>query len=203
MSSDTEKIALIAVSNPITSGRINTIMKQKGWSSQIHSDGDKAVDSFVQLKPSIVFISLNLSTINGHIAALEMREINHEARIVFVSSKTRIKKVQDAAFSSGAVGIIITPLTLSKVDNIWDDIFSEVPDAPGLEDLDELYPVIPLQQTPLPPMAVPLPISSIDSMNIEPKKKKKNILRNLKISILIISGTIIVISSLIFFDFPN
>ena len=67
-------------------------MKQKGWNSKIHSDGDKAVDSFVQLKPSIVFISLNLSTINGHIAALEMREINPEARIVFVSSKTRIKK---------------------------------------------------------------------------------------------------------------
>ena len=203
MPSDAEKIALIAISNPITSGRINTIMKQKGWSSKIHSDGDKAVDSFVQLKPSIVFISLNLSTINGHIAALEMREINHEARIVFVSSKTRIKKVQDAAFSSGAVGIIITPLTLSKVDNIWHDIFSEIPDAPGLADLDELYPVIPLQQPPLPPMTPPLPISSIESMNVEPKKKKKNILRNLKISILIISGTIIIISSLIFFDFPN
>ncbi|MDC1419486.1 response regulator [Euryarchaeota archaeon] len=203
MPSDTEKIALIAISNPITSGRINTIMKQKGWSSKIHSDGDEAVDSFVQLKPSIVFISLNLSTINGHIAALEMREINHEARIVFVSSKTRIKKVQDAAFSSGAVGIITTPLTLSKVDNIWHDIFSEIPDAPGLADLDELYPVIPIQQPPLLPMAPPLPISSIESMNVEPKKKEKNILRNLKISILIISGTIIIISSLIFFDFPN
>lgn len=203
MPSDTEKIALIAISNPITSGRINTIMKQKGWSSKIHSDGDEAVDSFVQLKPSIVFISLNLSTINGHIAALEMREINHEARIVFVSSKTRIKKVQDAAFSSGAVGIITTPLTLSKVDNIWHDIFSEIPDAPGLADLDELYPIIPIQQPPLLPMAPPLPISSIESMNVEPKKKEKNILRNLKISILIISGTIIIISSLIFFDFPN
>ena len=43
MPSDTEKIALIAISNPITSGRINTIMKQKGWSSKIHSDGDEAL----------------------------------------------------------------------------------------------------------------------------------------------------------------
>ena len=201
MVTENQRTALIAISNPITSGRIKTIMKQKGWNSYICSDGDQAVDSYVQNKPHLVFLSLDLSIINGHVAALEIRETDFNARIVFVTSKTRLLKAEDAAYSAGAVGILTTPLTLSKVDYIWNSLFSEIPDAPGVADLDELYPDLPqrdiLPQI-LPPLPLPLPIN--ENLNVVKPKKKRNFLRMIKIGILTISGIIAVITGLIFFE---
>ncbi len=179
MNPQEQKTALIAISNPITSGRLSTIMKEKKWLCTKTSDGDETVDYYVKKKPKIVFISLELSTINGHVTALEIREIDPAARIVFVSSKTRISKVEDAAYSVGAVGILTTPLTKSKINEKWDSFFLEIPEAPGLADLDTLYPEIidkkeddkPL---PLPPPLSPLTqIPSIPDLSQERKKKRK------------------------------
>ena len=41
-----EDDALIAINNSITAGRINTIMKEKGWLCKKTSDGDKTVDQY-------------------------------------------------------------------------------------------------------------------------------------------------------------
>ena len=179
MNSQGQKTALIAISNPITSGRISNIMKEKKWICTKTSDGDETVDYYVKKKPKIVFISLELSTINGHVTALEIREIDPEARIVFVSSKTRISKVEDAAYSAGAVGILTTPLTKAKINEKWDSFFLEIPEAPGLADLDTLYPEIidkKEDDPPLPPLP-PLPslthMPSILDLPQEKKKKRK------------------------------
>ena len=175
MNSQGQKTALIAISNPITSGRISTIMKEKKWICTKTSDGDEAVDYYVKKKPKIVFISLELSTINGHVTALEIREIDPKARIVFVSSKTRISKVEDAAYSAGAVGILTTPLTKAKINEKWDSFFLEIPEAPGLADLDTLYPEIidkkeddpPLPPLPpLPQIPPPLPLLPLQPLKL-------------------------------------
>ena len=86
-------------------------MSRRGWSVEICQDGDKAVDEYVRLEPEIVFLTLDLPTMDGHIAALEMRETDSKARIIFVSSKARLSKTQDAAYSSGAVATLVTPIT--------------------------------------------------------------------------------------------
>ena len=177
MNSQEQKTALVAISNPITSGRISTIMKEKNWICIKTSDGDEAVDFYVEKKPKIVFISLDLSTINGHVTALEIREIDPAARIVFVSSKTRISKVEDAAYSAGAVGILTTPLTKSKINQKWDNFFLSIPEAPGLVDLDTLYPEITgkeeKENIPPPPPPLP-PLTQIPPSPASPQKKKRN-----------------------------
>lgn len=177
MDSEDQKIALIAISNPITSGRISTIMKEKNWLSKKTSDGDKAVDIYVKYKPKIVFISINLSTINGHVTALEIREIDANARIIFITSKTRISKVEDIAYSAGAVGILTTPLTKSKVNEKWNSFFLEIPEAHGLPDLDVLYPEIAhnKQIEKIPPPIPPLPpLSQFPTIpNVQQEKKIK------------------------------
>ena len=179
MNSQEQKTALVAISNPITSGRISTIMKEKNWLCIKTSDGDEAVDYYVKKKPKIVFISLDLSTINGHVTALEIREIDPSARIVFISSKTRISKVEDAAYSAGAVGILTTPLTKTKINEKWNNFFLEIPEAPGLADLDTLYPEIieKEEEDNILPLLPPLPpltqIPHISNSPQENKKKKK------------------------------
>ncbi len=95
---------------------------------------------------------------------------------------------RDAAFSAGAVALLEKPVTTEALDEVWDTVLGDVPDAPGLEDLDELYPgerikveedtgpILPQ----LPPLPLPLPVPELDELPVllpptptaQPKKKK-------------------------------
>ena len=134
--------ALIVHGSDVTAKRIRSILQTRGWESTICGDGDKAVDEYVRMKPSMVFMGLNIPTLDGHIAALEMRESDPQARIVFVTSRSRLQKAVDASYSAGAVAVLTTPLTQSDFDQNWVLMNGPIPDAPGLADLDELYPDI-------------------------------------------------------------
>ena len=140
MTSEDKPTALIVHENGITASRLKSIMSQRGWVSRICDDGDKAVDEYVKMKPSMVFLGLNLPTMDGHVAALEIRESDPEARIIFVVSKSRLSKANDAAYSAGAVSVLITPLTRADIDQKWVLMNGPIPNAPGLADLDALYP---------------------------------------------------------------
>jgi len=80
MTTDGKPTALIVHENGITASRLKSIMSQRGWDSQICNDGDKAVDEYVKMKPNMAFLGLNLPTMDGHVAALEIRESGPEAR---------------------------------------------------------------------------------------------------------------------------
>ena len=155
MTSDGKPTALIVHENGITASRLKSIMSQRGWDSQICDDGDKAVDEYVKMKPNMVFLGLNLPTMDGHVAALEIRESDPEARVVFVVSKSRLSKANDAAYSAGAVSVLVTPLTRADIDQKWVLMNGPIPDAPGLADLDTLYPDLEEELPDLPPLPTP------------------------------------------------
>ena len=155
MTSTSKPTALIVLRNRISAGRIHSILHQRGWLTELCGDGDRAVDQYVNLKPDLVFIGLDIPTLDGHVAALEMRESDHKARIVFVTSRTRLAKAEDAAFSAGAVAVLTSPLTQADFDQNWDAINGPIPEAPGLADLDELYPEIDESK---PPVALGRPV---------------------------------------------
>jgi CheY-like chemotaxis protein len=152
MTSESKPTALIVHENRITASRLKSIMSQRGWDSRICDDGDKAVDEYVKMKPDMVFMGLNLPTMDGHVAALEIRESDSGARIVFVVSKSRLNKANDAAYSAGAVSVLVTPLTRADVDQKWVLMNGPIPDAPGLADLDDLYPDLEEEPPALPPL---------------------------------------------------
>ena len=153
MDTEAKPKALIVHENRITASRLRSIMSQRGWKSEICDDGDMAVDEYVRIKPDMVFMGLNLPTMDGHGAALEIRESDPQARVVFVVSKSRLAKANDAAYSAGAVTVLVTPLTRSDIDQKWVMMNGPIPEAPGLEDLDELYPNLEEEeQNPLPPI---------------------------------------------------
>lgn len=179
------RVALIVVGNSVLEGRLRNIMSRRGWSVEICQDGDKAVDEYVRLEPELVFLTLDLPTIDGHIAALEMRETDPKARIIFVSSKTRLSKTQDAAYSSGAVLTLVTPVAFSDIDEKWEEIMGDIPEAPGLPDLDALYPELEEPEPVLPPLPElpPLPPLPVESQTLIEKPKKK---RGQKLKLLIL-----------------
>ena len=192
MTSDDKPTALIVHENGITARRLKSIMSQRGWDSQICKDGDKAVDEYVKMKPNMVFMGLNLPTMDGHVAALEIRESDPRARIVFVVSRSRVGKANDAAYSAGAVSVLVTPLTRADIDQKWVLINGPIPDAPGLADLDDLYPDLEEAPPSLPPLPTPQLPEDVEAFEApplpmafpeQPKPKRKR--RLLKILILL------------------
>ena len=157
MSTEEQPLALVVVGNATTEGRIRSIMKHQGWRTEFCGDGDKAVDEYVRLQPDLVFLALDIPSMNGHIAALEMRETDYSARIAIITSRSGTAKAGDAAYSAGAVGVLVTPLTQSVFDEQWETMMGEIPPAPGLADLDELYPEVEEAETPVLPMPPSMP----------------------------------------------
>ena len=182
MTSDDKPTALIVHENGITASRLKSIMSQRGWTSRICNDGDKAVDEYVKMKPNMVFMGLNLPTMDGHVAALEIRESDPEARVVFVVSKSRMSKANDAAYSAGAVSVLVTPLTRADIDQKWVLMNGPIPNAPGLADLDALYPEIeeeppdlpPLPTLPVEPSQTDAPPTPLPTLPEPPKTKRKS-----------------------------
>jgi len=193
MSTEEQPLALVVVGNATTEGRIRSIMKHQGWRTEFCGDGDKAVDEYVRLQPDLVFLALDIPSINGHIAALEMRETDYSARIAIITSRSGTTKARDAAYSAGAVGVLVTPLTQSVFDEQWETMMGEIPPAPGLADLDELYPEveeteIPVMPPPLmPPMleAVEMPSEGSLESELELPVKKRGWVRRILILIVL------------------
>ena len=200
------RVALIVVGNSILEGRLRNIMSRRGWSVEICNDGDKAVDEYVRLEPELVFLTLDLPTMDGHIAALEMRETDPKARIIFVSSKTRLSKTQDAAYSSGAVVTLVTPVAFSDIDEKWEEIMGEIPEAPGLPDLDALYPELEEPAPIIPPLPElpPLPkLPEPQTVVEKPKKKRGRKLKLFIFSIILISSGLGIAQYLEYIDIQN
>jgi CheY-like chemotaxis protein len=198
---DETPTVLIVNNNAMSITRLSNIFKAKEFKIVVCEDGDKAVDEYIRLDPELVVLSLDLPSLDGHIAALEMREHGGEKRIIFVAPKRQAQLAADAAFSAGAVACLQKPIIGADLDKIWDAVLGPIPDAPGLEDLDSLYPegrikpeddTGPLTLPPLPGLpALPMPNEDgtlppltlpplaitpvIESSDEKPKRKMKGL----------------------------
>ena len=179
---------LIVDNNPMSITRLKNVFRVKNFNIEICEDGDQAVDEYIRIDPELVVMALDLPSLDGHIAALEMREHGGDQRIIFVAPKRMLSIARDAAFSAGAVALLEKPVTTEALNEVWDAVLGDVPEAPGLEDLDELYPgerikveedtgpILPQ----LPPLPLPLPMPELDELPVllpptptaQPKKKK-------------------------------
>ena len=167
---------LIVVGNPMTESSLAGHFERRGWVPIVCDDGDRAVDEYVEKKPDLVLMALDISGLDGHIAALEIRETDFNARIAFVTTRSGMALAEDAAFSAGATAVLTTPVTTADLDDAWPSLMGDIPGAPGLADLDELYPEMDEVAPPLPVMP-PLPEMPEETVEVAvqktPKKKRR------------------------------
>ncbi|MDG1548752.1 MAG: hypothetical protein P8Q94_01750, partial [Candidatus Poseidoniaceae archaeon] len=143
-----------------------------------------------------------------HLAALEMREHGGEARIMFVAPRRLAKLAADAQFSAGAVAWLQKPITSTVLEEQWDTILGPIPEAPGLEDLDELYPIdrikpeqddgpiplpalpgMPLPGLPAPEAIISLPpLETESSILIAQSVKKPSAMKYIVLFLVLIAG---------------
>jgi CheY-like chemotaxis protein len=181
---------LIVDNNPMSSMRLSNLFKTRNFSVEVCEDGDQAVDEYIRLDPELVVLSLDIPSLDGHLAALEMREHGGEGRIVFVAPARMADIARNATYSAGAVAWLQKPVSSESLEEIWNQVLGQIPDAPGLDDLDELYPdriqieadegpllpalpglPLPLPHFPLPNLPAPAAINAHPT--VKPKKKGK------------------------------
>ena len=183
---------LIVDNNKMSLHRLTNLFRQREFQVVVCEDGDKAVDEYIRLDPELVVLSLDIPSLDGHLAALEMREHGNDCRILFSAPKRQARLAQEATHSAGAVGWIEKPVTAEALELIWNNVLGPIPNAPGLEDLDSIHPVeemIEIEEdeellpAPIPISVTPLPVSN----QVIPQKKKSSKRKRLAIVTLIFS----------------
>ena len=74
---------LLVDNNKMSLHRLTNIFRQREFNVVTCDDGDKAVDEYIRLDPELVVLALDIPSLDGHLAALEMREHGKECRILF------------------------------------------------------------------------------------------------------------------------
>ena len=191
---DEAPTVLLVDNNQMSLHRLGAIFRQRDFNVVTCDDGDKAVDEYIRLDPELVVLSLDIPSLDGHLAALEMREHGKDCRILFSAPKRQAQLASDATHSAGAIGWIEKPVTASAIDSIWDLVLGPIPDAPGLQDLDTLHPVeemivveedAPSASMPLP---TPIAINPLPTEQQVPTKKKSSAVKNLLIGVIILGA---------------
>ena len=187
---------LLVDNNQMSLHRLTNIFRQREFNIATCDDGDKAVDEYIRLDPELVVLALDIPSMDGHLAALEMREHSKDCRILFSAPKRQAQLAHDATHSAGAIGWVEKPITASSIDSIWDLVLGPIPEAPGLQDLDTIHPdeeMIQIEEDegpmPLPlPEIAPLPINPLPLEERGPQKKKSSKAKRLTIVLVLFTG---------------
>lgn len=187
---------LLVDNNQMSLHRLTNIFRQREFNVITCDDGDKAVDEYIRIDPELVVLALDIPSMDGHLAALEMREHGKDCRILFSAPKRQAQLAHDATHSAGAIGWVEKPITASSIDSIWDLVLGPIPEAPGLQDLDTIHPVEEMIQIEKDEGPMPLPLPEIAPLPINPlpveervvQKKKSSKAKRLLIVLVIFTG---------------
>ena len=187
---------LLVDNNQMSLHRLTNIFRQREFNVVTCDDGDKAVDEYIRIDPELVVLALDIPSMDGHLAALEMREHGKDCRILFSAPKRQAQLAHDATHSAGAIGWVEKPLTASSIDSIWSLVLGPIPEAPGLQDLDTIHPVEEMIQVEKDEGPMPLPLPEIANLPInplpieerEPQKKKSSKAKRLLIVLVLFIG---------------
>jgi DNA-binding NarL/FixJ family response regulator len=78
------------------------------------SDGRAAVSAYRQLRPDLLLLDISLPLLNGIEAARQIKEINKDARIMFVTMQTD-KYYVTQAFRAGALGYVVKQSAVAEL----------------------------------------------------------------------------------------
>ena len=187
---------LLVDNNQMSLHRLTNIFRQREFNVVTCDDGDKAVDEYIRIDPELVVLALDIPSMDGHLAALEMREHGKDCRILFSAPKRQAQLAHDATHSAGAIGWVEKPITASSIDSIWDLVLGPIPEAPGLQDLDTIHPVEEMIQIEKDEGPIPLPLPEIAPLPINPlpveervvQKKKSSKAKRLLIVLVMFTG---------------
>ena len=80
-------------------------------------DGNSAIEKYQEEHPSLVTMDIDMPGMNGLEAAKKIKELDHKAKIVMVTSSNKAE-LKDQANKIGTLGYITKPFDAEKINEI-------------------------------------------------------------------------------------
>jgi two-component system chemotaxis response regulator CheY len=78
------------------------------------SDGERAIEACLMLRPDIAFIDIDMPKFNGHDVVQRVRDDHPHLKVVMISSLATLDNVQQA-MRAGANSFVVKPFNADKV----------------------------------------------------------------------------------------
>ncbi|CAM3149186.1 response regulator [Streptobacillus ratti] len=121
-----KKIALVVDDNPYIRGNIREILESSFFEVFEAKDGIESIDMFLEVKPSVVIMDINMPRLNGLEATTKIMEINPNANIAICSSMLFIPYYQKLAKKAGAKALISKPFTKLELISGLNELLEEM-----------------------------------------------------------------------------
>src|SRR5258706_12841112 len=109
------KTKIFYVENELFLGKIvRESLESRGFDVVMESDGAKATDVFKKIKPNICVLDIMLPNKDGFTIADEIRELNEDVPIIFLTAKTQTEDVVKG-FSLGGNDYIRKPFSMEEL----------------------------------------------------------------------------------------
>src|SRR6266498_251689 len=72
---------------------VSETLQSRGYDVVLESDGGKAIDQFTKEKPDVCVLDIMLPNKDGFAIADEIRELNEDIPIIFLTAKTQTEDV--------------------------------------------------------------------------------------------------------------
>src|SRR6476620_5439589 len=110
-----KKAKILYVEDEIFLAKIVTeTLQSRGYEVVMEDDGAKALDTFVREKPDVCVLDVMLPNKDGFAIADEIREVNEEVPIIFLTAKTQTEDVVKG-FTMGGNDYIRHPSSMEEL----------------------------------------------------------------------------------------
>ena len=99
---------------PFLSRIVSDGLKSSGYSVQVVADGSLVMDAYISLKPDICILDIMLPSKDGYMIAKELREIQPNLPIIFLSAKVLTEDVIKG-FKSGGNDYLKKPFSMEEL----------------------------------------------------------------------------------------
>jgi two-component system chemotaxis response regulator CheY len=124
--------ALIIDDEPVARELLRSVLRNNlNWYRiEVAHDGDSGAQKCAALKPSIVFIDIEMPGSSGFDTLQKILADNPQQYAVMVSAHSTLDNVKKS-LQMGAKGFIVKPYTIAKVKDVTDKFLRQAPPAAG------------------------------------------------------------------------
>ncbi|ASZ14249.1 response regulator transcription factor [Chitinophaga pendula] len=105
---------LYAEDEPFLSRIVSDGLKTSGYEVEIVTDGGQVIDTFHRFQPDICVLDIMLPSKDGYMVTEEIRKVDHEVPIIFVSAKSLAKDVVKG-FKTGGNDYLKKPFSMDEL----------------------------------------------------------------------------------------
>jgi DNA-binding response OmpR family regulator len=107
-------------------------LESRGYEVTMEADGNKVLSLFTQQQPQVCILDIMLPNKDGFTIAEEIRNINKEVPIIFLTAKTQTEDLVKG-FRTGGNDYIRKPFSMEELIVRIENVLKQKRDAPGID----------------------------------------------------------------------